>query len=234
MQNSDLYQGDDYRRAIRKYRDFRTWGDYDDILTKWNYLKRMCRDGEYKDALDYFLYNPVKGKILYHLQVSSNRHLFLDEVIKPLIEAYLPKDEGLDEYIKMLEYERFCEEVTILLNLTEDGIQYMPPSYPMVLMDLGVCHHDAGDRETAFEFADLVESAFRVVYANPYKAHLMGQKNLAMLYAREDNTSKAILTIESFMQTLDSEREQMDEQTYASLRDEAMDFIEFLKEQYRG
>lgn len=129
----------------------------------WEQFKRLCLDGKYEQALDFYLAtdeDSVKsnaGDLLMHLRDSKQRYVLMTRVIAPMMRTFRGDSLAIVQLIEDLSLEKLFEDYTMEIN--ED---YVPEVYPAVVRGLGMAMTMNGQIDEALGLAnDLVYAVFR-------------------------------------------------------------------------
>ena len=207
---------------------------YDQARTTWTEFLRLCEEGQFKSALDFYLAKDScsrssnAGDFIVHLKHSSNRYKFYSKVLYPLLRAYNDSYSADKEYIEVLSAEKVFEEMTILT--CAEGNNYVPEVYPMLVIDLGAKLVEVDRIKDAVGFTGrLIEALYRSTGDALY-SNFVGTDYACRIYLLADDHDNAIGTWEYFRTFLEDCQEDFDPKEFAIFRRETEKKIEAIRD----
>lgn len=183
---------------------------YDQARTTWTEFLRLCKEGQFKSALDFYLAKDScsrssnAGDFIVHLKHSSNRYKFYSKVLYPLLRAYNDSYSADKEYIEVLSAEKVFEEMAILT--CPEGNNYVPEVYPSLIVELGTKLAEMDKAKEAVEFTGSLINALYALTEDPLYSNYIGVFYAAHIYLMDDDHESAIRMWEGLRTFLDNSK----------------------------
>lgn len=189
---------------------------FDTARNVWNKFVSLCRQNKFKKAYDYFYTDDNQAYFPIHLRNSSERYLFDEEVLMPLILEFNDIDAAREKYIDILSIEEQMEATTMYYSAGKTD--YIPESLPHVIKELGTMFVAMGQEDRMMDLLGDYACAIDGMVCDSLFTHLAVAALLASIYEEVGNPPMAIEFLEHYientMSNMDPELDSLDYEPY--------------------